>query len=148
MGNNVIKPRSSFPKEPSSRGSSVITVTGRPRNWIPITGRGKKCFCSPHIIQTHCGAHEAPVPKTLGVPSLGGKRRDREAYDSSLIVKVRSAWSYTSMAWCLIEHRDSFSVIVRQEVSKLRQDKTLSTISGPCKLSCEPPVENTKSALM
>ena len=34
--------------------------------------------------------------------------------------KIKSAWSCASMARCSIEHRDSFTVAVEQELSTIR----------------------------
>jgi hypothetical protein len=63
-------------------------------------------------VEYHC-----PIQWVQGALSLGVKRPRREAdHLPPSSVEVKNAWSYTStpqyvfMAWCLVKHRDNFTL--------------------------------------
>jgi hypothetical protein len=68
-------------------------------------------------VQNVSGAHPASYPMGTGGSFLGVKRPGREAdHSPPYSAEVKNAWSYTLtpqyvfMAWCLVKHRDSFTV--------------------------------------
>jgi hypothetical protein len=69
------------------------------------------------ILTGFWGPTQPPIQWVLGVLSLEVQQPGREADRSpSSSVEVKNAWMYTSthpyvfMAWCLIKHRDNFTL--------------------------------------
>jgi hypothetical protein len=63
------------------------------------------------------GPIQPPMQRVSGTLFLGVKRSGREAdHSSPPIAEVKNAWSYAStppyifMAWCLVKHRDNFTL--------------------------------------
>jgi hypothetical protein len=82
-----------------------------------VPGRGGD-FSLCHYVQTGSEAHPASCPVATGgsFPSL--RRPEREADHSPLYrAEVKNVWSYTStptydfMAWCLVQHKNSFTFV-------------------------------------
>jgi hypothetical protein len=70
-----------------------------------------------HRVQTSSRAHSAPIEWVPGALSLGVKRPRGEAEHSPpSSAEVKNAWSYNFtpqyafMAWCLVKHRDTFTL--------------------------------------
>jgi hypothetical protein len=67
--------------------------------------------------RTALGPTQPPILWVPGALSLGVKRPGREAdHSPPSSAEVKNAWSYTStppyvfMAWCLVKHRDNFTL--------------------------------------
>jgi hypothetical protein len=70
-------------------------------------------FSLHHRLQNDSGFHPASYPMGTRVSFSGVKRREREADHSP--PRSKNAWSYAPtqyafMAWCLVKHRDNFTL--------------------------------------
>jgi hypothetical protein len=73
-------------------------------------------FSLHHRVQNGSGPNQTPIQWVPGAISLGVKRPGREAHHAlPSNAELNNAWRYTStphyvfMAWCLVNHRDSFT---------------------------------------
>jgi hypothetical protein len=76
-------------------------------------------FSHHHRVQNGSGSHPASIQWVPGALSLRVKRPGRESdHSPPSSAEVNKAWSYTStpqyvfMAWCLVKHRDNFTLFV------------------------------------
>jgi hypothetical protein len=80
--------------------------------------RGLEIFLFTIAARTALGSTQPPIQWVPGGLSLGIKWPDHESdHSPPSSVQVKNAWSYTStpqyafMAWCLVKHRDNFTLI-------------------------------------
>jgi hypothetical protein len=78
---------------------------------------------------------QPPIQCVRGALSLGVKRPGRDAdHSSPSSAEVKNAWSYTStpqyvfIAWCLVKHRDNFTLPYKTYIM---------TVKGQCYLTYE-----------
>jgi hypothetical protein len=80
--------------------------------------RGLGIFLFTTVTRTALGPTQPPIQWVPEALSLGVKRPGREAdHSPPYSAEVKNAWSYTStpqyvfIAWCLVQHRDSFTFL-------------------------------------
>jgi hypothetical protein len=78
---------------------------------------GTENFSTHHRVHTGSGTHPASYPMGTEGSFPGGKASEREAdHSPPPSAEVKNVWSYTSspqyvfMAWCLVKHRDKFTL--------------------------------------
>jgi hypothetical protein len=80
--------------------------------------RGLGIFLFTTVFWTALGPTQPPIQWVPGTLFLGVKRPGRAAdHSPPSTAEIKNAWSYTSsppyvfMAWCLVKHRDSFTLL-------------------------------------
>jgi len=106
-----------------------LTVQLSPVGWtIGVLGfvsrRGLDIFLFSTLSRQALGPTQPPIKRNPGVLSPWVKRQEREAdYSHPSSVEVKNSWSYTStpqyvfIAWCLVKHRDNFTITVYLRIS-------------------------------
>jgi hypothetical protein len=104
------------------------------------------CFVSYFILpyvfvtspRTALGPTQPPIQCLPGALSLCVKRPEREAdYSPPSSAEVENAWSYTStpqyvfMAWCLVKHRDNFTLFYSTNRMLQVPEQFYSLLSSP-----------------